>query len=388
MTHILRLWQQPRADFRTVIRVLTLTAGLLVGVVAQAQKAPGNANLPHEQQLQAIRQALLEVTLETTPTQVLSSAWIDGQGALHESHEFHSRAEVRGVRVLSYLNDAEEPRARVSAEVLPWGWRQKETSRASCEPAPRQWRLPMAVTVRMDSTGMPGSQLAAAQATLASAHSSWRESVQHTGHWTVMPWNAPPTSTYLRALMSPSGEDTRRWFATLTLRPAAIEPPAWYADPAAQWHWTLDLQIAQRHDSQSEFQTVASQSFPISVNAQALLQDPGRWLQELRAGLQTRMSHWMAQFEAQTRCEPVQFVVRQEGPAALRLQAGADSGLRAGDRVLLMQPGWVPSRMLDPRAVEHLALAEVVQIGQRHTEIRQLAGPPLAARGEWIAMPL
>jgi len=33
-------------------------------------------------------------------------------------------------------------------------------------------------------------------------------------------------------------------------------------------------------------------------------------------------------------------------------------------------------------------LAEVVQTGQRHTEIRQLAGPPLAHQGEWVALPL
>ena len=95
------------------------------------------------------------------------------------------------------------------------------------------------------------------------------------------------------------------------------------------------------------------------------------------------------QLQSQTRCEPMQFLVqRQESHPALRLQAGQDSGLRPGDRVLLMQPGWVPGRLLDPRSAEHLALSEVVQTGQRHTEIRQLAGPPLARQGEWVALPL
>jgi hypothetical protein len=56
--------------------------------------------------------------------------------------------------------------------------------------------------------------------------------------------------------------------------------------------------------------------------------------------------------------------------------------------VLLMQPGWVPSRLLDASALEHLALAEVVQTGQRLTQLRQLAGPAIAAPGEWVALPL
>ena len=81
-------------------------------------------------------------------------------------------------------------------------------------------------------------------------------------------------------------------------------------------------------------------------------------------------------------------MVRRQPDTSLQLQAGAASGLRAGDRVLLMQPGWVPSRLLDASALEHLALAEVVQTGQRLTQLRQLAGPAIAAPGEWVALPL
>jgi len=384
MKRALQTRSRPLGCLRAGVRALFLGMGLLCGAWAQAQNAMGDGP-QHERQLQAIRQALLEATLGTTPTQVLSTAWIDARGALHESHEFQSRAEIRGVRVLSYLNDGEEPKARVSAEVLPWGWRQRQT--AQCESPPRAWRLPMAVAVRLDS-GMPGPQRAAAQAMLTSAHSSWSQWIQRSERWTLASWTAPPASTYLRALLSPSNEDHRRWFATLTLRPAPAPASGWLEDPSAQWHWALEVQISQRQSQQGEFQPVARQSFSIAVDVQALAQAPVVALQSLHARLQQDLSQWMAEFDARTRCEPVQFVVSKEGPASLRLLAGAGSGLRSGDRVLLMQPGWVPSRMLDPRSIEQLVLAEVVQIGQRHTDIRQLAGPPLAAQGEWVAMPL
>ena len=80
-------------------------------------------------------------------------------------------------------------------------------------------------------------------------------------------------------------------------------------------------------------------------------------------------------------------VVRQQANA-LVLQAGMGSGLRTGDRVLLMHPGWVPSRVLDPRAADHMALAEVVRIAPQQTDLRQLAGPPLPVGSDWVALPL
>ena len=130
------------------------------------------------------------------------------------------------------------------------------------------------------------------------------------------------------------------------------------------------------------------QTMRLMVEPELVAAHPQHWLQGLQPSLINAMQSWQRELDAHTRCEPVQFVVRRDVDAPLRLQAGMDSGLRAGDRVLLMQPGWVPSRLLDARSVEHLALAEVVQIGPRHTEIRQLAGPPLARQGEWVALPL
>ena len=377
---------------RAALSTASVAMALLAGGPVQAQKASAQAVSAHEQQLHAIRQALLDATLETTPTQVISSAWVDSQGALHESHEFHSRAEVRGVRVLSYVNDGqEEPRARVSADVLPWSWRQKNPVAGQCEAPPRSWRLPMAVAVRM-AGGFPGPQQAPAQALLAAALSDWSDMVQRADRWTLAAWSEPAANTYQRALLSPAVQDNRRWFTTMTLRPAqnptVWSPPNPLWDSPAVWRWHLVLQVEQRQAGSQAFQLVDRQVFALSLETQAMALGPEQTLQNLRAEVQQALAEWMGRFDAQTRCEPVQFVVRPEGASALRLQAGAGSGLRTGDRVLLMQPGWVPSRILDPRSVEHLALAEVVQIGPRHTEIRQLAGPPLARQGEWLALPL
>lgn len=360
----------------------TLAALWCAGPAWSQSQAPA---LPHEQQLQAIRQALLEATLETTPTQVISSAWIDGQGALHESHEFHARAEVRGVRVLSYLQDGQEPKARVSAEVLPWSWRQRSDQAANCAPPPRSWRLPMALRTEL-APGFPGDQLAAAQTLLASARNDWAGLLQQAQRWSPTETPPSPTGTYQRAWLSGPAAAAGGWVATLVLRPAPAQEASWLTP--AQWRWTLSLHIAQAGTGPVAA-TVAQEAFQITIDPQAVAQHPRRWQQPIQPELLAQLAGWLQKFDAQTRCEPIQFMVqRDEQSTVLKLQAGTASGLRTGDRVLLMQPGWVPSRLLDPRAVDHLALAEIVQIGPRQTAIRQLAGPPLARQGEWIAMPL
>jgi hypothetical protein len=48
----------------------------------------------------------------------------------------------------------------------------------------------------------------------------------------------------------------------------------------------------------------------------------------------------------------------------------------------------LPSRLYEPESMRRVALAEVTRAGPRHTELRQLAGPPLPLNGDWVAMPM
>jgi hypothetical protein len=126
----------------------------------------------------------------------------------------------------------------------------------------------------------------------------------------------------------------------------------------------------------------------ISVSPAAMVNNPSAWARQMQAYLHQGMRHWVAQLDKLTECEPVQFHVRRQGGNALQLQAGQGSGLRPGDRVLLVNPSHVPSRMLEAGAAQHLALAEVVRVGLHRTELQQLAGPALASQGPWMALPL
>jgi hypothetical protein len=156
----------------------------------------------HEAQLSAIRQAILQATMDR-PTRVLSSAWIDDKGALHESAHFQSEAQVRGVRVLSYVTDEKDAAPQVSAEVLPWGWRTAQTKATTCTAPPRPWRLPLVLQTRADS-GFGGTQQFASQAVLNTVSQAWTQHMQSSQRWRALHKETPPESAYLRALTGPS----------------------------------------------------------------------------------------------------------------------------------------------------------------------------------------
>jgi hypothetical protein len=364
-----------------------------VRAVVNARTAVAKPSKPivneHEVQLGAIRQAILEATLDR-PTRVLSSAWVDEKGALHESAHFHSEAQVRGVRVLSYIQD-DTPQTRVSAEVLPWGWKPTGAEKA-CTAPPRAWRLPLMVHLHTPD-GLSGTQHFATHTLLNQAHGALMHSMQNSQRWRTHSLTGSEDSTYHRALMGheevPSG-----WTAEIRLQPHnRPSQTSWaqqlgigQAEPT--WQWTLTLTLGQRHQPHDRVEPKWQVEQVISVSPAAMVNNPSAWARQMQAYLQQGMRHWVAQLDKLTECEPVQFHVRRQGGNALQLQAGQGSGLRPGDRVLLMNPSHVPSRMLEAGAAQHLALAEVVRVGLHRTELQQLAGPALASQGPWMALPL
>lgn len=380
--------------------VSTPTAAAPAGIAPAAAPSPAPVSV-HEQQLQAIRQALIEATIQA-PTQVIASSWIDDMGALRESHQFNSKAEVRSVRLLPF--DAPEPKQaapRASADVLPWGWRHDPQTQNSCSPAPRAWRSPLVLSSQR-AAGFPGPQQSASQALLQATVAHAQQALQQGVRWDVRTSSVTERINYLRSLSAPAREDSAPWQLDIRLEPqgpgtrTTTQDTTTVSDGKSEvrwigdqpWIWLLRLSLTQNSGHAQGNSTSWQQEFRIAVDLEKLAEHPGQWRTPIEAALNTRVTAWLAGIERQLQCEPVQFVVRSQTGGVLQLMAGAGSGLRPGDRVLIMQPGWVPSRMLDPRAADHLALAEVVRLSSGHTDIRQLAGPPLPIGSDWVALPL
>ena len=372
---------------------------------AAAANAKSDANAPspvnasaqgaYERELEAIRSALLQTTVVEAPTRVVSTAWVDDKGVLRELSHFQSEAHVRGVRVTHYLEDDKSPAEKkdvpqVKVDVLPWSLR---VAKSGCEDPPRPWRLPLQVQSSL-STGFNGSQLYASTALLDLAYASWLSQMKQSTRWRAFESRAIPTSQYERYLTGPH-ESYQGWVAHIRLHPQVARealPTSGYfiktVDPN-YWSWTLSLTLThtgKNPSGQSDTVPVRLER-TVHIPLPQSLHDPAAWMRSLQGTLNATLSQWVQMLDDRLRCEPPQFAV--EGTAAvLTVQAGQGSGLRHGDRVLVVNRTEVPSRMLEAGARAPMALAEVVQVGLQSSRLRHLAGPMPTREGDWVALPL
>ena len=79
--------------------------------------AQGTLAFNADQRLEAIKQALIDLSFDSE-VKLASSAYLDQRGILHEASVVTSQSQVRGIRVLSYLEEAGLSIADVEATVV------------------------------------------------------------------------------------------------------------------------------------------------------------------------------------------------------------------------------------------------------------------------------
>ncbi len=344
-------------------RAWLVAACLLATSVAQADAPARAVPADPERQLQAIRQALIDTTV-AAPVRVQSFAWIDAEGRLHESAQFTSDTRVRGVRVQSYLDDpsAPAPQARVDVAPQPLPLPTGTGPRAATDPQQcladqRRWRLGLHVEVALApdlDVLHPGAaqRLAAglAQAFVRAAHESQR--------WIAQRRPYQPVSAYERALV---GREADR----------------------SDWLLRIELAGLEGQGVEARFELARVQE-PTAARRLRLRLPAG----QLRAAdLSLLMAQAVQALDQQVACEPVHFSVESSGPSLL-LRGGAANGLKAGDRLLLVERQYLPSRLLEPGALRSAGIVQVDMAGTDGAALRWLAGPRPEKAGDWVALPL
>jgi hypothetical protein len=370
-----------------------------------AVQAQGADNPAAEAQLEQIREAILNAAVER-PTQVLSTAWIDQDGRLHETAHFQTDGEVRSVRsVRMPLFDKAKPVAKpvsIKVELLPSAWRQKMKPGAHCGAPARKLRQPLKI-FSATATEPANRQSFYTQTLLREAQSRWQEQVQSSTRWWPQPSNADDirsTSNAYETALTRTGTQTswavRLELSTLPVAPSEQQP--WHVqlrrqltgfDASAEQPWLLQLTMTMgtlRQDG--SFEALWSQHAPLQLSASDQQASPADWQALLGERLQPIMQGWAQALEKAWACEPIQFQVSGSPASGLLINAGQRSGLAPGDRVLLVAPEYIPQKILENGAMAHLRLAEVVQVGEHQTAIRQLAGPAASMHSRWVALPL
>ena len=70
-----------------------------------------------EAKLEAVKQRLVDLALQSE-VRLGSSAYLDGNGVLHETSIMTSSADIRGVRILAYLDEAGISTASMDANIF------------------------------------------------------------------------------------------------------------------------------------------------------------------------------------------------------------------------------------------------------------------------------
>ena len=382
-----------------LIKGLALT--LAVGsVLAQTgAPTPRGAEDP-ELQLQAIKTALL-AAVDKAPTRVLSTAWVDAKGSLHENTVYNTDVRVQGVRVLSYLRGETETQEQkvqrlATHVVLPPHLRKPSPDKACPAPGSVRWRMPLVIEPVIHSgAGALGHAVGLwlstriDQLTLDLGARSARWYAVRATAGAPPQWQGAYWQTFLgRPLQEPD------WRLRIRLMPAVAEAPnptvaaltpewvrAWLpAEPPPAWLLQMTLSQDDR-DPVWQWQTRFDDGHPQAGHAAAVA---------LQA-LSDQLPQALAQLDRETECVAVQYALRplpQAGGTVWTLAAGEGSRLQVGDRVLVFDRQSLPSRLYEPESMRRVALAEITRAGGRHAELRQLAGPPLPLNGDWVAFPM
>lgn len=343
-----------------------------------------------EQQVEAVRRALVSQSLQQ-PLRVTSHAWIDGEGRLHEDAQFSSGMTVRGVRVSTYLDEHREAQAEIDPGALD---KPTLADPATCRAQSPAWRR-LALVHTQVAANWPAPQRSLALQLINEVGHGVRAMGRGQSGWqpTEAAWR--PSSRYEAALVGPAQRDTD-WSLELTLSPAAAPlalPPSTSARHAlglwgivstqAPWAMRLELRWSDRRDPQRQ----RVWSGDVVVRPSAPVADARDALKLSSEVLQGQVKRWLSELDDALACEPVVADVEHKDQQ-WTLLLGHSSGIRAGDRVVLMDRQRLPERVLEPAALQGMGIAQVASVEAGRAQLQWLGGPRPAASSDWVAVPM
>ena len=375
-----------RAAF-AALWALGLAAAALPSWCAGEEQAQAGSNA----RLESLRNALVDKALKA-PTRVRSAAWVDESGRLRENTQIDSDIKLRGIRVLSYLEEPGGSKANIVADAGA-----TLAAKNGCpQPGSRFKRHAALIETHAPGDGKSGyhfmPELADRTAKFLIRTFSQDE------NWVVTPAALAPTA-YERTLLGTDTPAATPYVMRLHLEAIRTTPPvvlSWASTPVVDLFsepphrvpakpLLLTLRVEERSSGRALWQKEAPFHYPESdVDGKRPPLPAG-----LTQALEDALLAWRAQMGAALRCEPLQFAVTVPESGDLTVHAGSRSGVRVGDHLLLVDRTRIPANMLEAGALDRAALFEVHSTATDRAVAKRVAGPaPLGRPGDLVAMPL
>jgi len=391
---------------QTSLLCLGMWAGFATASLAQGADAP----LTPQERLDAIRHSLVEASLKT-PTKVLTTSWIDAQGSLRESSSFKNGMEVRGVQVLSYGRDENGyPKARLHAPVpmpekepaktglkgLLGKLKQASAVAEPTEPAPAcqpQLAAQMNHLVSLDLDIERGTNPMLLNALLPLVQSQWAVNTAPQGKaqaWLAVN-NLPPASmanqmtSYERALVG-NRPTKLPWVGTLKITTELMPPNSYertFGHPSTDLALNLDFQIKGTEGQQAKFEDRVR----LVLEIERPQWSAARLSNNSMAVLQNQINDWRDQATQVLACQPIVPVVTAVAGQQIQINAGALTGVRKGDELLVANPARFPSQLANKDGAPQTLLASVQSVSPYNAQLVVVAGPAQLAQTQWRAWP-
>ena len=346
------------------MRLRSRQLGLLMALVLCANLGVHADPLSAEDRLEAIRQSLVQRAMEG-PTEVRSAAFIDGSGVLREASSFVTGMEVRGIRVLAYGRDMDE--VRMDSKPLPLGGCKTPAKLAAWHHM--AWQLSY-------SAHMPVAyQFEAQQLAQQIKHQAFRLS-QQSNLWRLSD-RKNPADNYEQLLVS-QGEQHIPWQLKISIAPSMAAGLPHVSAYDVRWELSAKGQGTSLFVGEQKINIDQPRQVPTSSRPLTPV---------VLAEVQAAVHGFVQGMERELSCRVPQFDVVKVRSDAVRIAGGAASGLKVGTQMVLTDRQQLPSRALEPKAFDSLALAEVVAVSDYYAELKMKTANKMAGNANWVAIP-
>ena len=350
-------------------------------------------NLTAAAKLEAIKQALVDLALGTEVT-LGSAAYLDRNGGLHETAVMSTNIQVRGIRVLSYLQEAGTTTARVDASML---------SDSSCPGYRAGIRREATVRVLFDSDNANPNQpvgdhyfnelLMLTEQTLLSALSAskdWsvKSERQHANTYESMIYGTGADHVPYRfeivfrdrKLVKDLGHYTQRLFDQG--KQSGYQAISWFTDArpitATYESWPAkaleyELRLIDRATEQPLWRETRPLQYPRVDRGYGKASLPVDFKRQVRAATQGLISQVTASLHCYA--QGYQLTAIAGDSKHLQINAGMVAGIKVGDQFLITDDAKLLDRAVRPSGLEMLALAQVVSVRAHSASLRLMAGP-------------
>ena len=374
---------------KTILRALWIRIAAVLCVSFFVSPASAEERTA-EEKLEAVKQSLVDLAMKSN-LQLGSTAYIDSTGALHESSIISSDADIRGVRILSYLQDAGVEAVNVEAEVF---------STSSCPGSRSEIRRQALVRATRDISSLEKETLYGdhyISELLATSKSTLLKALQGSEDWLVSSEIDYPT-TY-DFYVSGQTQDRAAYRFEITIgaeeladgrlktvlekgRETAFDFSAWavgkvpelnYNKPWPSHELLYKVALVNRQDGTILWRAAFPFHYPSvdrGYRKSTLPQTVKNSIASINAQIMTEAT---SAIDCHT--ESHRLAVVPGRADKFKIAAGSSAGVKIGDQFLIGSSDKILTQSLNMASLAGLGLAEVESTTNRTATLKYLAGP-------------